>query len=162
MAQGSNARQNERVRWTNPLGINLSSDRGVLYLICVTDDADVRHEYLGQTKRAKKRFKEYINNIEKIKARKSKRGGNGEPRYRAVHLALAKAIEFGWQYECYPVENVALNHLHQTEQQRRLEFDYKLNEGRSWLVAEYESLTIADLYGGPEPDQHRDGAGEPI
>ncbi len=69
-----------------------------------------------------------------------------------MHLALAKAVEHRWQYACYPLENVALKHLNQAEQQRRLEFDYKLNGGRSWLVAEYESLTVADLYGGPEPD----------
>ena len=148
------------MRWTNPLGVDLSPGSGVLYFICVTDDAGLRHEYIGQTVRAEERFKEYENNIEGIKGRRPKRGGKGEPRYRAVHLALAKAVEHRWYYAFYPLENVALKHLHQTEQKRRLEFDYKLNGGRSWLVAEYESLTIADLYGEFEPDQQCDG--EPV
>ncbi len=52
MAQSSVARQDVRVRWTNPFGVNLSPGRGVLYLICVTDDAGVSHEYLGQTTQA--------------------------------------------------------------------------------------------------------------
>lgn len=25
---------------------------------------------------------------------------------RAVHLALTKAVEYGWEYEFYPLENV--------------------------------------------------------
>ena len=162
MAQSSVARQDERVRWTNPLGVNLSPGRGVLYLISVTDDTGVRHEYLGQTKRAEKRFRGYICGVERIRAGLPQSLALGRKRYRAVHLALAKAIEFGWQYECYPLENVALKRLDQTEQQRQLEYDYKLNRGRKWLVAEYKSLAIADLYGGPEPDQQRDGSSEPV
>ncbi len=151
-----------QLTWTNPLGVNLSPGSGVLYLIWVIDDTGVRHEYLGRTERAEKRLKEYDTNIEEIKKRRPKREGNGEPKYRAVHLALAKAIELGWQYVCYPVENVAPERLHQAEQQRLLEYDYKLNGGRSWLLAEYESLTIADLYGELEPDQQRDGDGENV
>ncbi len=157
MAQSIVARQDESVRWTNPFGVDLSPGSGVLYLICVTDDTGVRHEYLGQTTRAEFRFREYRCNVERIRAGLPQRLTRGQEKYRAVHLALAKAVEHRWYYAFYPMENVALKHLNQTEQKRRLEFDYKLNGGRSWLVAEYESLTITDLYGGSEPDQQSDG-----
>lgn len=141
-----------QLTWSNPHDVDLSPGCGVLYFISVTDDADMKHGYIGQTERGEEQFKEYDNNIERIQARKPKRGNEGEPRYRAVHLALAKAIEFGWQYECYPLENVAIEHLYQTEHQRAMELECMLNWGRSWLVAEYESLTIADLYEGQEVD----------
>jgi hypothetical protein len=69
----------------------------------------------------------------------------GQEKYRAIHLALAKACERRWSYEFYPLEEVELQRLNETEHQRISELRCNLNSARSWAVEQFGTLTISEL-----------------
>ncbi|MEO8599390.1 MAG: hypothetical protein ABI656_06120 [bacterium] len=117
----------------------------MLFLIRVVDDASVEYSYLGQTKQGAKGLQEYVKDVKKIFAAKPRKATLGKGKYRAVHLALAKASEQGWPVEFYPLENVGIALLEKMEQKRKAEFQCNLNAGRNWLIEDYNSLSIADL-----------------
>jgi hypothetical protein len=131
--------------WTNPRNIPLAQGKILLYLIRVIDDAGTEYSYLGQTKQGAKGLQEYAKDLKKIFAAKPRKAIVGKGKYRAVHLALAKASEHGWPVEFYPLENVGIALLEKIEQKRMAELRCNLNAGRNWEVADYNRLSIADL-----------------
>ncbi|NMM39009.1 MAG: hypothetical protein HHJ09_16175 [Glaciimonas sp.] len=133
------------ISWTNPRNIPLAAGKILLYLIRVVDDSGTQYSYIGQTKQGAKGLQEYVKDIKKIFAAKPRKATLGKGKYRAVHLALAKACEHGWPVEFYPLENVGIALLEKVEQKRMAELHCNLNAGRNWLVEDYNSLSIADL-----------------
>lgn len=133
------------ISWTNPRNIPLAEGKILLYLIRVVDAAGTQYSYIGQTKQGAKGLQEYVKNVKKIFAVKPRKATLGKGKYRAVHLALAKACEHGWPVEFYPLENVGIALLEKVEQKRMDELKCNLNAGRNWLVEDYNSLSIADL-----------------
>lgn len=131
--------------WSNPHNITLTEGKVLLYFIGVTDDNGVKHGYLGQTKNGVRGLQEYQKALRKIVAGKPRQSAPGKEKYRAVHLALAKACEHGWPMEFYPLENVGAAMLEKVEQKRRAELGCDLNAGRSWRVEDYSRLTLAEL-----------------
>lgn len=133
------------ISWTNPRNIPLAEGKILLFLIRVVDDTETQYSYLGQTKQGAKGLQEYVKDVKKIFEAKPRKATLGKGKYRAVHLALAKACEHGWPVEFYPLENVGAALLEKMEQKRKAEFDCNLNAGRNWQVEDYNSLSIADL-----------------
>lgn len=133
------------ISWTNPRKVPLAEGKILLYLIRVIDDAGTEYSYLGQTKQGAKGLQEQIKDVKKIFAGKPRKAIVGKGKYRAVHLALAKASEHGWPVEFYPLENVGIALLEKVEQKRMAELHCNLNAGRNWQVEDYSSLSIADL-----------------
>jgi len=131
--------------WTDPYGLIAARAKVFLYFVRVTDASGDAYCYIGKTKNGKSRLREYRRNIEKIFAGRPRRVTLGQEKYRAVHLALAKACELGWNYEFYPLEEVELSRLNVVEQQRISELSCNLNSGCSWSVGNYQTLTIRDL-----------------
>lgn len=133
------------IAWTNPRKVPLAEGKILLYLIRVIDDAGTEYSYLGQTRLGAKGLQEEIKSVKKIFEGKPRKAIPGKGKYRAVHLALAKACEHGWAVEFYPLENVGATLLEKVEQKRMLELRCTLNAGSNWLVEDYSSLSIADL-----------------
>jgi hypothetical protein len=133
------------ITWTNPRKVPLAEGKILLYFIRVIDDAGTEYTYIGQTKQGAKGLQEDIKSVKKIFEGKPRKAIPGKGKYRAVHLALAKASEHGWPVEFYPLENVGIALLEKVEQKRMLELRCNLNVGRNWLVEDYSSLSIADL-----------------
>jgi hypothetical protein len=133
------------LNWSNPRNVILAEGKVLLYFIGVTDEGGVKHAYIGQTRHGAKGLQEYQKALRKIFEGKPRQSAAGKEKYRAVHLALAKACEHGWPIEFYPLENVGAAMLEKVEQKRRAELGSDLNAGRSWRVEDYSRLTLADL-----------------
>lgn len=136
---------NERPLWTNPKDVVLSVKRGMLYWIKVVDDQGREYTYIGKTKQGVRGLIEYEKDMKKIFAGQVRKSTPGKEKYRAVHLALAKAYEHGWPFEFYPLENVGEALLDNLEKKRIAEFKCNLNLAKSWRVEEYAQISIADL-----------------
>ena len=131
------------VEWTNPFSVNLEKGVGMLYFIKIIEPiSNMEYRYIGQTKHGKRRLREYRNNVRRIFKGQPRRTTPGQENYRPVHLALAKACEFGWEYEFYPLENVEMRHLNDLEQCRSVELQCGLNTKWSWAVEDYPRLTV--------------------
>jgi hypothetical protein len=133
------------LNWSNPRNVILAEGKVLLYYIGVTDEFGVKHSYIGQTRTGAKGLQEYQKALRKIFEGKPRQTAAGKEKYRAVHLALAKACEHGWPIEFYPLENVGAAMLEKVEQKRRAELGSDLNAGHSWRVEDYSRLTLADL-----------------
>jgi hypothetical protein len=133
------------ITWTDPHSLIAANARIFLYFIRVTDEHGDEYRYIGKTKNGISRLRQYRQNIVKIFAGRPRRTTPGEEKYRAIHLALAKACDLGWSYEFYPLEEVELHRLHETEQQRISELRCNLNSARSWDVDQFRTLTVRDL-----------------
>lgn len=133
------------ISWSNPRKVPLAPGKILLYLIRVIDDAGIEYSYVGQTRLGAKGLQEYARSVKKIFAAKPRQAASGKGKYRAVHLALAKACEHGWAIAFYPLENVGSALLEKVEHKHLVELRCNLNAGRSWSVEDYRSLSIADL-----------------
>ncbi len=133
------------IDWSNPKKVDISKGAGFLYFIRVRDGHGCEYRYVGKTKRGESRLREYLRNVERIFVGKPRRITAGQEKFRAVHLALAKAAKSGWGYDFYPLENVGSEDLNEVEQQRIIELDCALNVGKAWLVEDFARLCIEDL-----------------
>ena len=77
---------------------------------------------------------------------------SGSKVLRSVHLALAKAIEHGWEYDFYPLENVPVGNLEMAEHEYINELRGNLNRRSfvggligSWPVEDYADLVLHDF-----------------
>lgn len=132
--------------WTNPHGVDTRKGVGFLYFVRIVDPATGReHRYVGKSTIGESRLRAYIKNVDRIFADLPRRPTAGQQKFRAVHLALAKAIEHGWDYEFFPLENVDPESIGQLEGVRIAELGCNLNSARLWEVADYARLTVADL-----------------
>lgn len=138
--------QRKSVTWTDPHSLIAAKTKVSLYFIRVTDENGDEYRYIGKTKNGASRLREYRQNVAKIFAGRPRRTTPGQEKYRAIHLALAKACEFGWSYEFYPIEEVELQRLSETEKQRILDLFCNLNSARSWQVEHFRNLTIRELF----------------
>lgn len=130
-----------RLTWTNPKGIDLS--KAYLYSFRTVDPGTgAEHRYLGKSRGRPRRLQEYVRNVDRI-FRGQPRGTT--QRYRAVHLAMAKACEFGWEYEFFPLENAPRSDLDRIEGVRIRGRSCNLNAGKSWPVEEYSELSVDDV-----------------
>src|SRR4051812_32441555 len=114
---------------TDPL--RLRDARAFLYFARVLDANGFEYRYVGRTHRPS-RPNEYVRNISRIFAGLPRRTTPGQERYRAVHLALARACEYGWPYEFYRLESAEPSCLAALETQRKTELDCNLNGAGSW------------------------------
>ena len=134
------------VEWTNPHGVQTS--QGFLYFIRVTDLASGHeYRYIGKATSGESRLRAYRGNVERIFAGLPRRITPGQEKYRGVHLALAKAVQNGWNYEFYPLENADAGVLNQVEQARIRQLRCNLNSARAWSVADYSRLSLDDVCG---------------
>jgi len=129
------------ISWTNPKNVSL----GMLYFIRIIDDSGKEYRYIGKSKRGISRLREYKNNIRRIFEGKPRRTTKGQEKYRPVHLALAKACEYGWEYEFYPLENVDIEELNSREKELISKLKCNLNINWSWSVENYQNLSMSDL-----------------
>ena len=81
--------------WTNPHGVDLTKGQGVIYFIRVVDDIGREYRYIGRTRSAKTRLQSYVRIVKRIYNGQVRCKTKGQESYRAVHLALAKAVEHG-------------------------------------------------------------------
>ena len=136
----------QQITWENPEGINTAKGIGFLYLIKVMDPTTgVEHRYIGKSTTGESRLRAYRRNVQRIFRGATKRPTVGQTSYRAVHLALAKAVEHGWIYEILPLENVPIQKLNEIESLRIEELGCNLNYGPAWKVEDYPSLTLSGL-----------------
>ena len=134
------------VEWTNPHAVDLTKGTGVLYFIRVTEGlSGIEYKYVGQTIDGRRRFGEYRNNVSKIFEGMPRRTTRGQEKYRPVHLALAKACQYSWDYEFFPLENANVEDLNTVEQRRRIELGCGLNVRWSWDVKDYARLCMTDI-----------------
>jgi hypothetical protein len=132
--------------WTNPHAVDTRRGVGFLYFARLVDPTTTHeHRYIGQSRRGESRLRDYRRNVERIFAGLPRRSTRGQEMYRLVHLAMAKACEHGWEYEFYPLENCDCIMLNEYEQRRIIERQCDLNAKRSWAVADYPRLTLAEL-----------------
>ena len=138
--------------WTNPHEVDLSDGEGVIYYIRVIDDQDREFRYIGRTFKAKTRLQRYTRNVKRIHEGKIRSITKGQESYRGVHLALAKAIEHGWEYDFYPLENVPVGNLEMAEHEYINELRGNLNRRSfvggligSWPVEDYADLVLHDF-----------------
>lgn len=139
------SRTYSKLTWSDPHGVLTCGATVFLYFIRVVDDNGFEFRYIGKSKNGELRLKEYQRNIAKIFEGKPRRTTAGQERYRAVHLALAKACERGWSYQFFPYEEVPLKQIDRFEQQRASELGCNLNGARSWLVQNYETVDLQSL-----------------
>ena len=130
------------LEWTNPKRVDCS--KPYLYFFRTVDPGTgTEYRYIGKSDRRRGcRLKEYVRNVARI-FRGQPRGTT--QRYRAVHLAMAKACEFGWDYDFFPLENNLLFELDQIEGVRVEELSCNLNRGRPWSVEKYSQLSVDDV-----------------
>jgi hypothetical protein len=132
--------------WTNPLSIDTRPGAGFLYFARIVDPTTgCEHRYNGKSTTGESRLRAYCRNVEKVFAGLPRRPTVGQEKYRAIHLAMAKACEHGWEYDFWPLEGTEPENLNQLERLRIAELLCDLNTARSWAVADYARLTIADL-----------------
>lgn len=139
--------------WHIPDGVDVSI--GFVYFVRVVDDAGNEYRYVGKAQ-SESRLREYRNNMVKI-AEGRPRGR--KQRYRAVHLALAKALEHGWRYDFDVVENATKGHLLDLEKHHRDRLKCNLNGASTWDVNQYRALQVNDLLRGRRGDTRP--AGQP-
>jgi hypothetical protein len=120
---------------------SVDASAGFIYVIRVIDDTGQEFRYAGKA-RSESRLKEYRSNMTKIFAGRPRGKKQG---YRAVHLALAKALENGWQYDFVVVENATKTELLARETHFKNMLGCNLNGARTWHVSQYESLSVTDL-----------------
>jgi hypothetical protein len=134
------------LKWTNLHRIDTRQGAGFLYFARIIDPSTAReHRYIGKSTIGEGRLRAYRRNVERIFAALPRRITAGQEKYRAVHLAMAKACQYGWEYEFYPLENADITALNQLERIRLIELRCDLNAGRSWAIEDYERLSVADL-----------------
>jgi hypothetical protein len=135
--------------WSIRKEVDLTPGVGFLYFARIVDSTTgVEHRYVGQSKRGETRLREYRRNVERIFSGLPRRTTPGQERYRVVHLAMAKACQFNWDYEFHPLENVAVSEMNEREGKRISELDCDLNaKNSSWPVEDYGNLCIEDLLG---------------
>ena len=132
--------------WTSPRRVDISPGIGFLFFARIVDgNTKVEYRYIGKSTRGETGLEDYRRNVERIHAGRPRRITPGQEKFRAVHLAMAKACELGWTYEFYPLENVAQAELDQMKTRRVAELGCNLNSGASWSVADYDALSVSDL-----------------
>jgi len=130
----------------NPRRVDISRGVGFLFFVRVVDGVtNSEYRYVGKATRGVSALEDYRRNIQKVFAGRPRRTTRGQEKFRAVHLALAKACEHEWEYEIYPLENVAVSDLDSVRAQRIAELGCNLNSAASWSVQDYASLSISDL-----------------
>lgn len=135
-----------RLNWTNPRRVDLSKGRAFLFIARVVDGVTkAPHYYVGKSTRGENGLDDYRRNVDRIFAGRPRRTTPGQEKFRAVHLALAKACEFGWEYEFFPTENVEHSCLNEVRSLRISGLGCDLNAASSWSVEDYETLSITDL-----------------
>ena len=138
--------------WTNPHEVDLSDCKGVVYYIRIVDDEGREFRYIGRTFQAKTRFQRYAHNVKRIYEGKIRSITKGQETYRGVHLALAKAIEHGWEYDFYPLENVLVENLEIAEHECINKLRGNLNRRSfvggligSWSIEGYADLVLHEF-----------------
>jgi hypothetical protein len=132
--------------WTNPNGVDTREGVGFLYFARIIDPNTAReHRYIGKSVKGESRLRAYRRNIVRIFAGLPRRITEGQQRYRAVHLAMAKACQHDWEYDFYPLENADPLTLNELENLRIIQLGCDLNRAESWTVDAYEEISIADL-----------------
>ena len=141
MSLGTSPATTMPLNWSNPRDVDLTKGSGFLYFARILDPGTGReHRYIGISTRGKSRLREYRRNVRRIFSGLPRRITLGQELYRAVHLAMAKACQYGWEYEFYPLENAPVPNLLALEQSRIAELGCDLNTGRLWAVADYARL----------------------
>jgi hypothetical protein len=135
---------NELVQ-SNPLGVTPCNGQGVVYYARVVDDSGVEWRYIGKASSPRSRLRAYVNNVSRIQRGLPRRTTPGQEPYRGVHLALAKAVESGWEYEFDPLTAVEKCSLDVVEQQNIQELECNLNGLSSWLVKDYHATELKHL-----------------
>ena len=125
--------------WSNPGEVDMGSP--LIYRIEIWSESGEYYDYIGKA-RGGSRLREYDRNMRRIGERKER---GKTQKYRAVHYVLYQAIQAGWKYNCYPMENCPPEILNSREQQLISEHPCTLNGGRGWRVSEIESLNIQML-----------------
>jgi len=125
--------------WTSLEGVRLDSP--FVYRIKVYSPDAGLLEYIGKA-RNEARLREYQNNLEKIRLGKP-RGSN--QRYRAVHLALYRALNGGWEYEITAIENADSDNLSAREQHWINALKPVLNGAQTWAIESIRALEPEDL-----------------
>ncbi|EIV1738058.1 hypothetical protein L7E62_004708 [Vibrio parahaemolyticus] len=136
---------NTMLEWSNPYELDLTEGKGLVYFARVVDDVGNEYRYVGQTKRGKKRLNDYVNNVRRILSGLSRRTTKGQEKYRAVHLALAKATQNNWFYELKPIEITELTKLNDLESSKIKELNCNLNVKWSWNVSDFSELNLSDI-----------------
>jgi hypothetical protein len=137
-----------KLLWTNPRRVDMTKGIGFLYYARIVDPSTGReHRYIGKSTTGEGRLRAYCRNVQKIFAGLPRRPTLGQEKYRAVHLAMAKACEHGSEYDFFPLENADRVNLNQLERWRIVELQCNLNTGRSWTVADYARLSMDDVCG---------------
>lgn len=133
------------LEWTNPKRVDCS--KPYLYFFRTVDPGTgTEYRYIGKSDRRKGcRLKEYVRNVNKIFRGQPWRTTLGKEQYRAVHLAMAKACEFGWEYEFFPLENTLRSDLDRLEGVRTRELSCNLNRLGRWSVEKYSELSVDDV-----------------
>lgn len=126
--------------WTKPKEIDLS--KPYLYFFRTVDPGtDTEYRYVGKSRRPR-RLDEYVRNVDRIFRGQPRRTTPGQEKYRAVHLAMARACECNWKYEFFPLENTRPDDLDRSEDEKRRELSCNLNDGPTWRVEEYSRLRL--------------------
>jgi hypothetical protein len=125
------------LKWTNPRGIDLSAP--FVYFVRVVEPCGREYQYVGKARHGD-RQNEYATRIARIL-----KGRRREQPYRAVHLALAKACELGWDYEIYPLESCTPDELLTRERHYLAKLRCNLNGARTWSIEQYPQLSPCDL-----------------
>lgn len=125
--------------WENPRAIDLNLP--LIYRIEITAPDSKVYHYIGKARNGA-RLREYDRNMKKIAAGKDRGKVQG---YRAVHFALYIAIQSGWDFQCFPLENTLKEALGERESELIAEFTCNLNNGRSWRIVDMPTLSIDDL-----------------
>ena len=132
----------QRLVWTNPNGIDLS--KPYLYFFRTVDPGTAtEYRYVGQSRRGgKRRLDDYVRNVDRIFRGQPRRTTPGQEKYRTVHLAMARACEFDWEYEFLPLENTRPDDLDRSEYEKRQTLSCNLNGGPTWRVEDYSRLRM--------------------
>ncbi|EOX4797018.1 hypothetical protein ACI2RL_004847, partial [Vibrio alginolyticus] len=136
---------NTMLEWSNPYELDLTEGKGLVYFARVVDDVGNEYRYVGQTKRGKKPLNDYVNNVRRILSGLPRRTTKGQEKYRAVHLALAKATQNNWFYELKPIEITELTKLNDLESSKIKELNCNLNVKWSWNVSDFSELNLSDI-----------------
>lgn len=138
--------------WTNPHEVDLADGKGVIYYIRVVDDQDREFRYIGRTTKARTRLQSYARNVKRIHEGKIRSITKGQETYRGAHLALAKAIEHGWEYNFFPLENAPVENLEMAEHGYINELRGNLNRRSfvggligNWPVEDCADLVLSDF-----------------
>ena len=139
------SRAYRRLAWSDPHGLIARGAQSFLYFAHIVDTAGFEYRYIGKSAGRRPRLADYRRNVDRIFKGQPRRTTQGQEKYRAVHLAMAKACEYGWEYEFYALEEVSPDRIDDVEQRRIVELACNLNNSSSWAVEEYDSLMVRDL-----------------